>query len=246
MSRTFSSVREALNGVMSGAVIPSTRRRVSCPTNETLSTWYGDSGLETSRQVSGLTHGGFGESSPPREQTKAMKDTSDGGGIAPDSKEEDSFEYNVFVRHADDEANNKEFDISAITDDDLRRLKRDDPFLYYSIPAVRRRSYRFHEENENDDDDENAIWSLRSSHSRRSSLPAEVLAEAENTRSRRGQGEPVEDATKRDSVVRRNRRFSTEAHPSLVCGELLQELKEMNDSDMDEDLEILEMDLDDM
>ena len=206
MPRLFSSVREAWNGVLSGTVAPSTQRPVSCSTIDT-------------------PPGGGSCSSLPRVQPQAAHGIS--SVSAAESKDEDPFECSVFVRLADDDDNNEEIDISALTDDDLRRLKRKDPFLYYSIPAVRRR----------------AIRTTRSASSRRCSLPAEVLAEADIAQSRKRQEVPTEEPRRRESV-RRNRRFSTEAHPSLVCDEILRELQELDDSDIDEDLEILERELD--
>ncbi|KAL7546820.1 hypothetical protein ACHAWF_014747 [Thalassiosira exigua] len=37
----------------------------------------------------------------------------------------------------------REIDLSELSSEDLERLRIEDPFLYYSIPAVRARSYRF-------------------------------------------------------------------------------------------------------
>mmetsp|Transcript_6360 Transcript_6360/g.11625 ORF Transcript_6360/g.11625 Transcript_6360/m.11625 type:complete len:119 (-) Transcript_6360:277-633(-) len=118
--------------------------------------------------------------------------------------------------------------------------------MFYSIPATKRRSYRFHEGD--DDEDDEVIGTLRSPSSRRSSLPVKGLAEAETARSLRRRRElSGKETRRRDSiVVWRNRRFSTEAHPSLVCGELLREWQAMDDVNIDSDLEILEMDLDDV
>jgi len=165
-------------------------------------------------------------------------------GSSADTKEDD-FECNVFIRVSDNDANDREIDISALTDDDLRRLRRDDPFMYYSIPAERRMSYQVNEQEEEYDDIETMRYSSTRAR-RRYSLPAEVLAEASVSRSRhRREEEPEEEPARRDSLVRRNRRFSTEAHPSLVCDVMLQELRELDDSDLDDDLDILEMESDD-
>ncbi len=38
-----------------------------------------------------------------------------------------------------------EIDISALSAQDLQSLKQDDPFLYYSIPVVRKSAYNFEE-----------------------------------------------------------------------------------------------------
>jgi len=38
-----------------------------------------------------------------------------------------------------------EFDISNLSAEDLQSLKQEDPFLYYSIPAVRRTTFNFEE-----------------------------------------------------------------------------------------------------
>mmetsp|Transcript_4081 Transcript_4081/g.8633 ORF Transcript_4081/g.8633 Transcript_4081/m.8633 type:complete len:204 (-) Transcript_4081:282-893(-) len=203
MPRVFSSVREALNGVMSGTAAPApTRRRLSCPT------------IDTPHDF------GHGSGSPRVQQTQMVNDNS--GGIATNGsnsgssagiKEED-FECNVIIRVSDNDANDREIDVSALTDDDLRRLRRDDPFMYYSIPAERRMSYQVNEQEEEYDDIETMRYSSTRAR-RRYSLPAEVLAEASVSRSRhRREEEPEEEPARRDSLVRRNRRFSTEAHPS--------------------------------
>jgi hypothetical protein len=50
--------------------------------------------------------------------------------------------WNVIVCLAGiDDIGSKEVDISSFTAEDTRKLKTEDPFLYHSIPSVRRRSY---------------------------------------------------------------------------------------------------------
>mmetsp|Transcript_28584 Transcript_28584/g.60960 ORF Transcript_28584/g.60960 Transcript_28584/m.60960 type:complete len:221 (+) Transcript_28584:187-849(+) len=217
MPRVFSSVREAWNGVLSGAV-PTTRRRASCS--------IVDAPHSSSDRGSGL----------PQAETQAT---------AADTKEEEEpFECcDALVRLSNDESNRKEIDIDTLSDDDLRRLKKDDPFLYYSIPSIRRRSYMFDDDGDDDDDIRAAVRS-----SRRSSLPAKVLANADISRwshqQQQARQEIEEPRRRRESVVKRSRRLSTEAHPSLICDELLRELQELDvGSDVDDDLEILEREL---
>ena len=60
-------------------------------------------------------------------------------------------EWNVIVRVPDDEGiDRKEIDICSFTDQDLCKLKAEDPFLYYSIPSIRYKSYLCDESNEVD------------------------------------------------------------------------------------------------
>lgn len=174
--------------------------------------------------------------------------------------EEDEYEpveeCTVFVRVAtDDTESEKEVDISQLSDEDIQTLKRTDPFLYYSI-AANRRSVAGGGGNNNRN---NGGGNRTERTSRRSSLPAELLANADNARSRQAMQQEdiameVEDEPGRESIVRRNRRMSTEVHPTLVCDELLREMHELDGRGMDndggslfdeEDLELLEQELDD-
>jgi len=177
MPPVFSSVKEAWNSVLSGAV-PMTNGRVSCSTIDASNSTIGSgSNLSQAETQATIVNGRSAANSNENEEGK-------------------SFECcNALVRLADDEDNSrKEIDIDTLTDDDLRRLKKDDPFLYYSIPSIRRRSYLF------DDDDG-------------------VRAAATSTV---GIHDP---RRRRESVVKRNRRLSTEVHPSLVFDEILRQFQ---------------------
>ncbi len=49
--------------------------------------------------------------------------------------------WNLIVRvPLNEDIDRKEIDISALGKEDLCRLKKEDPFLYYSIPSTRRKS----------------------------------------------------------------------------------------------------------
>jgi len=227
MPRVFSSVKEAWHGVLSGSVVPNARRRVSC-----------------SAIVSGCpTSTGTGFRQGETQATALGMESVEENG----EEEANLFECRVFVKQSDDEKDSEEIDLSAFSDEDIRKLKKDDPFLYYSIPGFRRRSYRFDDEEE--DDDRTVLRSQ--SVPRRSSLPAEMLAAADMRHDQTQHQIQVLPALeepssrRRDLVVRRNRRCSTEAHPTLVCDELLRELQELEDGGLDgEDvLELLDRDL---
>lgn len=219
--RVFSSVKEAWAGVLSGAV-PITRRRVSC---SNIDAPLGDSGGRVDSRVL------------PQVETQTTSDESN------EEYDEDPFECRVFVQLSAEDTAREEVDVGGLSSEDLRRLKRDDPFLYYSIPSIRRRSYRFNGE---DGDEADAV--RMTSPLRRTSLPAHVLANADISRSQQEEarqeveGPAIEEPRRRNSVVRRNRRLSTEAHPTLVCDELMRELQDLDidDDDMDENVGLLE------
>ena len=115
-------------------------------------------------------------------------------------------------------------DISNYSEDDLERLRLDDPFLYYSIPEMKRQLY--------DSDSSSPTNSPRKSVAsnsslRRSSCPIFSDAPA---------GEP-QDRQRRESVTR-VRRFSTEPHPSVIMQQVMNDMgmdEEFDDSDMEED-----------
>lgn len=116
-------------------------------------------------------------------------------------------ECTVFVRLPDeDEQTQKEVDISSLSDKEVERLKVTDPFLYYSI-------YGFN------------VDSGRSG-TRRSSLPAEMLANAEMNQQNNQQIEE-DRPVRRGSIVRKNR-LSTEAHPALICEALLKDMQALD------------------
>ena len=148
-------------------------------------------------------------------------------------------EWNVIVRVSDGEdIDDKEIDINALSEEDLRRLKTDDPFLYYSIPSIRRKSYLC----DGDDDGDATMMRVASSSSRRSSLPIDFRQNQDALY----QVVP-EDARRRESVVRRMSRLSTEAHPTLILEEMmLHELQELDDDDDADDCMDLSVTADDL
>lgn len=210
MPQVFSSVKEAWLGVLSGTVNPVrvTTSRRSCPN------------IDTHRASSRGGRSGPGASRITKKEEEE------------EEEEGEQLEWNVIVLVPDDEEiDRKEIDIRSLTDQDLCKLKTEDPFLYYSIPSIRRKSYLF--------DESNDVDAIKSSTSRRSSLPADF-------RSRRDAlyQDVHEDTRRRESIVRRTSRLSTEAHPSLILEEMmLHELLELDgddsvdDDDMDDAFE---------
>jgi hypothetical protein len=119
----------------------------------------------------------------------------------------------------------EEVDISHYTQDDLERLRLEDPFLYYSIPAMKRSLF------------ENDSSILNSSSSRRSSCPT-ILINSDIS----GNDGPQQQQQLRRGSVTRARRLSTEPHPALLMQNIMNEmnLKEnFDDSDTDEEDEKL-------
>jgi hypothetical protein len=201
MPLVFSSVKEAWLSVLSGTVDPSpvpARRRYSCPIIDThrASSRGGGSGPGASRSTKKEDEEEYGE----------------------------PLEWNFLVRVRHDEGiDRKEIDISSFTDEDLCKLKTDDPFLYYSIPSMRRKHYLCDESNDGD--------AIKSSTSRRSSLPSELRLRQDALYQ-----DVPEDTRRRESILRRSSCLSTEAHPSLILEEMmLQELLELDDNDSDDD-----------
>lgn len=138
----------------------------------------------------------------------------------------------------------QEIDLSEMNSDDLQRLKSEDPFMYYSIPEVHKRSYRFgevsandiaaavlgeedleedyEEEEEMDEPQELAPQAVgrRPRHRpamRHASCPAGMLANADIARAMF----ELNDTHSASSVVSKRRRLSVEAHPALVCDYLM-------------------------
>lgn len=116
----------------------------------------------------------------------------------------------------------EEVDISQYTEDDLKRLQLDDPFLYHSILKCKRSG----------SDSSSMNSSSRSattlSSSRRSSCPTFVA----------GQQQPH----RRESVTR-SRRLSVEQHPSVVLKRIMNEMNIMiddNDSVDEENEELIQ------
>ena len=210
MPQVFSSVKEAWLGVLSGTVNPVrvTTSRRSCPN------------IDTHRASSRGGRSGPGAS----RITKKEEEEED--------EEGEQLEWNVIVLVPDDEEiDRKEIDIRSLTDQDLCKLKTEDPFLYYSIPSIKRKSYLF--------DESNDVDAIKSSTSRRSSLPADFRSRQDALYQ-----DVLEDTRRRESIVRRTSRLSTEAHPSLIFEEMmLHELLELDgddsvdDDDMDDAFE---------
>ena len=123
-------------------------------------------------------------------------------------------EWRVSVRTVSDEDSyddrRKEIDTSKLSQEDLRSLQKSDPFLYYSIPSIRRSSYLFG--NGNDDD-------ISSHDNEDSTFPKQ--AEQEQTK-------------RRKSIVQRTSRISTEAHPGLIYDDILSELPSLDVEGMDD------------
>ena len=72
--------------------------------------------------------------------TDAHHANKSGGGRSLDLLQENT--WNIIVRLAgDDDIGSKEVDIRSLNAEDICKLKTEDPFLYYSIPSVRRGSY---------------------------------------------------------------------------------------------------------
>jgi hypothetical protein len=141
-------------------------------------------------------------------------------------------EWNVLVRVPGDlDIDEREIDISALNKDDLCRLRTDDPFLYYSIPSMRRLSYLCSDDEGGDTImiENSSSSSSSSSSSRRSSLPPDFRS-PQNAQIMNA----AKDTIRKESIVRRNRRLSTEAHPSLILEEMmLLEFQELDDVDED-------------
>jgi hypothetical protein len=223
MPQVFSSIKEAWIGVLSGTVDPvpvPAGRRASCPN------------IDTHRAGKrGGGRSGPGVLQSPKEEEEEEEE---GGG-------QPRLEWNVIVQLANEEDNidSKEIDINALSEEDLCSLKTDDPFLYYSIPSIRRKSYLC---DGDDDGDATMMRRVASSSSRRSSLPIDFRQNQDALY----QVVP-EDARRRESVVRRMSRLSTEAHPTLILGEMmLHELQELDDDDDADDCMDLSVTADDL
>jgi hypothetical protein len=205
MPQVFSSVKEAWLGVLSGTVNPVrvTTSRRSCPN------------IDTHRASSRGGRSGPGASRITKKEEEE------------EEEEGEQLEWNVIVLVPDDEEiDRKEIDIRSLTDQDLCKLKTEDPFLYYSIPSIRRKSYLF--------DESNDVDAIKSSTSRRSSLPADFRSRQDTLYQ-----DVLEDTRRRESIVRRTSRLSTEAHPSLIFEEMmLHELLELDGDDSVDDDEM--------
>lgn len=124
----------------------------------------------------------------------------------------------------------EEVDISQYTQDDLDRLRLEDPFLYYSIPQMKRSLFESDVSNMNSP----SRSSSASSSSRRSSCPSILLDHDAS-----GNNGPQQQ---RRGSVTRARRLSVEPHPSVVMKNIMSEMmmdEDSDDSDMDEEDEKL-------
>ena len=197
-------MKEAWHGVLSGSVVL-TKTRKSRPARR------------SSCSIIDTKPSSLGLNSP---STKTAATSADQEDV--DDYTSTSAECTVFVRlsNDEDERTQKEVDISSLSDEDLDRLKVTDPFLYNSIPSIRKR-------------DGFNVDAGRTS-TRRSSLPAKMLANAEMNNQRNQQMKEEDRPVRRGSIVRKNR-LSTEAHPALVCEALLHELQALDNTADDDD-----------
>ena len=139
--------------------------------------------------------------------------------------QEEPSEWRVSVRTKSDEDSHddrkKEIDASTLSQEDLRSLQKSDPFLYYSIPSIRHSSYLFGK-----GDDVDTI--------RRSSLP--IMQHNHLDQHTSSQVLEQEQAKRRESIVRRTSRRSTEAHPGLIYEDILSKLPSLGDVEGMDDL----------
>lgn len=126
-----------------------------------------------------------------------------------------------------DSKSSEDFSLGSFSEEELRRLRTDDPFLYYSIPSARRRSFDL------DADDESLMRSIRTAGRgrRRRSVPPDLLAMRDFSEAQLLEASTRVDTQDEGPMVRRLPRLSTEADPRLVCGELLREMEDMDEYD---------------
>ena len=115
--------------------------------------------------------------------------------------QEELSEWRVSVRLANDDEDSynrkKEIDTSTLSQGDLHILRTSDPFLYYSIPSIRRSSYLFGKGND--------IDSIK-----RSFLPIMQHNCLDDHKGNTSNQVLVQEQTKRrESIVRRTSRIST-------------------------------------
>ena len=204
MTRVFSSVREAYIGILSGEVepVPST----STSTKSKRAASYSGTSLSNGVNIrSGML---------TQSLTTVKKE-----------HQEEPSEWRVSVRTKSDEDSHddrkKEIDTSTLSQEDLRSLQKSDPFLYYSIPSIRRSSYLFGK-----GDDVNTI--------RRPSFP--IMQHNHLDQHTSSQVLVQEQAKRRESIVRRTSRISTEAHPGLIYEDILSKLPSLGDVEGMDDL----------
>ena len=106
-----------------------------------------------------------------------------------------------------------QIDVSGMTRRDLQRLKAEDPFLYYSIPEMRHRSYRFeHDETDGALGDAPPLQEGAAAHDPRRG-DGRVRAPAAGASLPPGLNRPP------NNVIRKCR-LSVEAHPTLVTEDM--------------------------
>jgi hypothetical protein len=116
-------------------------------------------------------------------------------------------EWRVSVRLSSDNDNayddrRREIDTSTLSQEDLRILQKSDPFLYYSIPSIRRSYFLFGEGGDIDNITGHDLY-------------------GDNNTSCSNQDVHQEQTKRSKSIVRRTSRISTEAHPSLIYDDML-------------------------
>ncbi len=116
----------------------------------------------------------------------------------------------------------EEVDISQYTEDDLERLRLEDPFLYYSIPGMKQKLYEYGGEPSSKHSTSRSI--------RRSSCPTILLTNDSPDSGGNSQHQ-------RRGSVTRARRLSVEPHPSVVMKGIMNEMNIAYDSDSDLDEE---------
>jgi hypothetical protein len=207
MKKVYSSVREAYIGFLLGEVepVPSTTTSSTNTKSKRRATSPGQSGLIVTRRVT------LPSVMPIPNKTVALVE----------QEEPPPSEWKVSVRLSSDDGNayddrRKEIDTSTLSPEDLRILQTSDPFLYYSIPSIRRSSFLFDEGGDID----NITWH-------------DLYGDNNTTCSNQ---DVHQEQTKRSkSIVRRTSRISTEAHPSLIYDDMLlsSELVSLDDGDVE-------------
>lgn len=156
----------------------------------------------------------------------------------------------------------EEFEIDDYTDDDLKALKVNDPFLYYSIPEVRRASFNIAGDDDDDDEDRVDEEIKRQFDAESTIVQATSLGTSVNTSNSANPNPPpppprrnVSRATScpagmlasadiarsqllagtTNGRVRRSVRLSVEAHPSLMLQSLEEEIMNGGGGDSEEE-----------
>jgi len=125
-------------------------------------------------------------------------------------------------------AETEEVDISQYTQDDLERLRLEDPFLYYSIPGMKQQLYGYGSDSSLKNSTSRSNVASRSS--RRSSCPTILLTNS-------SQGSDGNQQQQRRGSVTRARRLSVEPHPSVVMKSIMNEMNIDYDSSEDSDID---------